>query len=64
LHAPDREQDAGDKTEHDAMRTHVKSFPQFQMRSVSLANEFGTGRFADTTKREAASARQGEFHAS
>jgi hypothetical protein len=35
------------------MRTHVKSFPQFRLRGVSLANEFGTGRFAETTKREA-----------
>jgi hypothetical protein len=36
------------------MRTHVKSFPQFRLRGVSLANEFGMGRFAETTKREAA----------
>jgi hypothetical protein len=35
------------------MRTHVKSFPQIPLRSVSLANEFGAGRFAGTTKREA-----------
>jgi hypothetical protein len=58
LHAPDREQDAGDKTEHDAMRTHVKSFPQIRLEASSMANEFGAGRFAETTKREAADTRQ------
>jgi hypothetical protein len=36
----------------------MKSFPQIRLEASSMANEFGTGRFAETTKREAADTRQ------